>query len=69
MTLKQFIENNHTTYREDGGGLSTNVMLSRLIEAIGTLESKRDPNRIRGLVLSELKAELIRRGFKNHDPT
>ena len=69
MTLKQFIENSHKAYREDGKGLSTDVMLSQLIEAIGTLEGKPDPNRITGLVLSELKAELIRRGFKNNDPT
>ena len=69
MTLKQFIENSHKAYREDGEGLSTDVMLSQLIEAIGTLESKPDPNRIRELVLIELQVELIRRGFKNNDPT
>ena len=69
MTLKQFIKNNHKAYREDGEGLSTDVMLSQLIEAIGTLESKPDPYRITACVLSELQAELLRRGFKNNDPT
>ena len=68
MTLKQFIENSHKAYREDGEGLSTDVMLSQLIETVGTLESKPDPNRIIACVLSEIKAELLRRGF-NNDPT
>jgi hypothetical protein len=63
MTLKQFIQNSHKAYREDGEGLSSDVMLSQLIEAIGTLESKPDPNTAR--VLSDLKTELTRRGFKN----
>ena len=68
MTLKQFIENNHKAYRDNGEGLSTDVMLSQLIEAINKLECKPDPNRIIACVLSELKAELIKRGFHHHDP-
>jgi hypothetical protein len=56
MTIKQFIN------EQD---FPSGVILSQLMEAIDTLESKSDPNRIRSCVLGELKAELLRRGFKN----
>jgi hypothetical protein len=58
MTIKQFI---------NAQDLPSGVILSQLMEAINTLERKTDPNRITACVLSELKAELVRRGFKTHD--
>jgi hypothetical protein len=65
MTIKQFILNNHKYYRNDGKGGNSDVILSQLMDAIDTLESKPDPT----CVFGELKAELLRRGFKNNDPT
>ena len=60
MTIKQFI------YAQDfPNASSSGIILSQLMEAIDTLESKPDPNGIRSCVLGELKAELVRRGFKN----
>jgi hypothetical protein len=56
MTIKQFIN------EQD---FPSGVILSQLMEAIDTLESKPDPNRIIACVLSDLKTELTRRGFKN----
>lgn len=67
MTIKQFILNNHKDYRNDGKGGNSDVILSQLMDAIDTLEGKSDPNTAR--VLSDLKTELTRRGFKNNDPT
>ncbi len=56
MTIKQFI---------NAQDFPSGVMLSQLMEAIDTLESKPDPNGIITCVLGELKAELVTRGFKN----
>lgn len=56
MTIKQFI---------NAQDFSSGVILSQLMEALDTLESKPDPNGTSTCVFSELKAELVRRGFKN----
>ena len=75
MTIKQFIENNHKAYRDNGEGLSTDVMLSQIIEALDTLESKHNFPSIKlesiaiMCVLELLEDELLRRGFNNNDPT